>query len=143
MKVLCRLTLLVSTAAAFYVNFDPFWNGDTPANFWNFLLSAGYLAAWSWFLRQKRSQKGLWFARIWWALTLAGVVSWLGLQYFSFPEAFIFLAWPAVFCLSQLFGISFPFRIPYGGLFLVFFGVCVVMLWLGFRQTRAAGGDST
>ena len=137
-KWLCRLTLFGVTAAAFFGNFEKLWNGDERAEFWNFLLSVLYLAAWGWFLREKRSKKGGRFACIWWGLSLIGTISWLGLQYLSFPEIFIFAAWPGAFLLSQLFGLNFLFGLPYGGMYLVFLAVCVVMLLLSIRKRKQA-----
>ena len=141
-RKLCALTLLAFTVAAFYGNFDKFWSGHDPAGIGNFLLSAGYLAAWGWFLREPRSKKTLWFARIWWMLSLTGVVSWLGLQYLSFPEIFLFLAWPGALFLSQLFGLRFLFHLSYGGLYLLFLVICVVMLFLSMHQTKTTGGNT-
>ena len=133
-KWLCRLALLAATVSAFFGNFERDWHGDAPT-VWNLLLTAAYLAAWGWFLWEKRSRKGLWFACIWWSLSLFSTVSWLGLQYLHFPEIFIVGAWTgAALCLSQLYGLNFLLRLSYGGLHLVYLAVCCGMLGLSIRK---------
>ena len=139
-KWLCRLTLPGVALAAFFGNFEKHWHGYDPAEIWNFLLTALYLGAWGWFLWEKRSKPGLWLACIWWGLSLLGTVSWLGLQYLSFPEIFLFAAWPGTLCLSQLFGLNFLFRLPYGGLYLVFLAVCITMLGWSVRKKKLLDG---
>ena len=135
-KWLCRLTLLGITSVALFGNFEKSWGSHSP-NFWNFLLSALYLAAWSWFLRERRSKWGSWFACLWWGLSLLCAVSWLGLQYLHFPEIFIIGAWPGcALSLSQLYGLNFLFRLPFGGLFLIFLAVCAVMLGWSIHKRK-------
>ena len=136
---LCSLTLLGLTIAAFFGNFEKSWHGDS-AEFWNFLLSALYLVSWGWFIWGKHSKRALGFACIWWGLCLFSAVSWIGLQYLHFPEFFIFGAWTGgALCLSQLFGLYFLFRLPYGGMYLVFLAVCGLMLGLSIRKRKRIG----
>ncbi len=136
---LCSLTLLGLTIAAFFGNFEKSWHGDS-AEFWNFLLSALYLVSWGWFIWEKHSKRALGFACIWWGLCLFSAVSWIGLQYLYFPEFFIFGAWTGgALCLSQLFGLYFLFRLPYGGMYLVFLAVCGLMLGLSIRKRKRIG----
>ena len=139
---LCGLTLLAVTVLAFFANFEKFWSGGQDrAEVWNLLASAAYLAAWGWFLWEKRSKKALWFARVWWGLALFAAVAWFGLQYLYFPEFFLFAAWPlGALCLSLLFGLNFLLNLSYGGWYLVCLVICAGMLGLSIRRMKRIWG---
>ncbi len=133
---LCSLTLFAAITVSFFANFERFFWGGT-AEVWNFLLSVGYLAAWGWFLYEKRRWKALCFYRIWWTISLIGVVVWIGPKFLFFPEIFVFVAWPlGAFFLSQLFGLNFLLCVSLAVLYPVFSVICAVMLWLGIRKMK-------